>query len=255
MANPLLDLSARLVIAHRGNRVAAPENTMLALTEAEQLGADALEFDVRSTRDGIPVLMHDPTVDRTTNGSGRVDAHTLSELQALDASRARPRSGQRTIVPTLEQVLDRFRHLPLVIEIKDVRSLDAATRLVHAFGLDGRVVLGSAETEVMTRLYATDLDACASMHDALLLIPFALFGGTPRRPRYRVLSVTPNHRGIPIPVLRLTAAARRVGVPTQVWTVNEPARARRYWLGGVAGIITDDPAAMIRERRQSFGDG
>jgi glycerophosphoryl diester phosphodiesterase len=256
MANPLLDLRARLVIAHRGNRIAAPENTMLALAEAEQLGADALEFDVRTTRDGIPVLMHDATVDRTTNGSGRVDAHTLAELQTLDAARARPReTGQRVVVPTLEQVLERFRNLPLVIEIKEVRALESTTRLVHALGLSGRVILGSAETGVMNRLYTTGLDACASMHDALRLIPFALFGGTPRTPRYRVLSVTPNHRGIPIPVLRLAAAARRVGVPTQVWTVNDPARARRLWSGGVAGIITDDPAAMLRERAQSFGDG
>jgi glycerophosphoryl diester phosphodiesterase len=256
MNNPLLDLAARLVIAHRGNRVAAPENTMPALEEAEQLGADALEFDVRTTRDGVPVLMHDATVDRTTTGHGRLDGYALGELQALDAARTRPaHSRNRVAVPTLEQVLDRFRSLPMVIEIKDARAIEPATRLVRSLNLERRVIIGSSEVAVMNRLYATGLDACASMHDALRLIPYALFGGIPPKPRFRVLSVTPSHRGIPIPVLRLAAAARRVQVPTQVWTVNDAAQARRLWAGGVAGIITDDPGAMLRARAQPFGDG
>jgi len=256
MTNPLLDMDARLVIAHRGNRVAAPENTVAALAEAEQLGADALEFDVRTTRDDVPVLMHDPTIDRTTTGSGDLDAHSLAELQELDASRVRPRTDlPRIVVPTLEEVLDRFRRLPLVIEIKDVRAIEPTTRLIRKLGIEGHVAIGSSEPRVMNSLYATGLSACASMRDAVRVLPHALFGGTPSAPPYRVLSVTPRYWGIPVPVLRLAAAARRAGLATHVWTVNSPSMARQFWSGGVAGIITDDPGAMLRERAQSFGDG
>ena len=255
MQNPLLDVGARLVIAHRGNRIAAPENTLVALAEAEQLGADALEFDVHTTRDGVPVLMHDPTVDRTTNGTGRVDSYSLAELRALDASRTHPRGEGPVPVPALEEVLDRFRNLPLVIEIKDVRAIEPATRLVRAFNAQHRIVIGSAELAVMNNLYTTGLSACASMRDALRLMPFALFGGTPATPVFRVLSLTPHYLGLPVPVVRLAAAARRANVPTQVWTVNDPRLARHLWAGGVAAIITDDPGAMLRERSHSFGGG
>lgn len=252
--NPLLDPEARLVIAHRGNRVAAPENTILALEQAIALGADAVEFDVRASRDGVPVLMHDATVDRTTSGTGRVDAQEASALRTLDAGRARPgQSGAR--VPTLEEVMERLPAAFMVIEIKDVRSLEPTTRLVRRFGASGRVVLGSAEHDVMSRLYETRLATCASMLDALRLVPYALAGSAPPPPRFQVLSLTPIHGGIPIPVVRLARAARRIGIPTQAWTVNAPDVARRYWNGGVAGIISDDPAGMLRERAQSFGHG
>ena len=103
MAHPLSDLNAKLVIAHRGDRAHVPENTMEALARAVELGADGLEFDVRLTRDGVPVLMHDATVDRTTSGRGLVRENTLAELQALDASRGFSGwAGGKVTVPTLE---------------------------------------------------------------------------------------------------------------------------------------------------------
>jgi glycerophosphoryl diester phosphodiesterase len=252
MNNPLWDAHARLVIAHRGNRVAAPENTLPALEQAESLGADALEFDVRTTRDGIPVLMHDATLDRTTNGHGPLSAFSLAELRTLDAGRAvtQPMNAQ---IPALEQVLDRFGRLPLVIEIKDVGAIAPTVALIRRFGLTDRVVIGSSETRVMNQLYATGLHACASMRDALRLLPYAVSGRTPPPQPYRVLSITPRFRAIPIPVVRLAGAARRAGVTTHVWTVNEPSLATRFWRGGVNGIITDDPGAMIRARAQYFG--
>src|SRR6185295_1415172 len=100
-SNPMLDVAARLVIAHRGNRVRTPENTIESLREAVSLGVDALEFDVRSTRDGIPVLMHDATVDRTTDGTGKVGDLTRAEVGALNAGARRSNSPLR--VPALEE--------------------------------------------------------------------------------------------------------------------------------------------------------
>ncbi len=247
--NPLLDPNARLVIAHRGNRAQAPENTMEALRHAVALGVDALEIDVRATRDGVLVLMHDDTLDRTTSGRGLVADAQFADVQQLDAGRASAAwTGPKVAVPTLEEVLDQFRETAFIIEIKAVAAAEPTSRMVHRFGAQARVVVGSQESEVCQRMYRSGLRTCASKGDAIRLIPLAMAGLTPARPRYDVLSITPSVRGVPIPVLRMAAAARRAGVATQVWTVNDPARAVDLWRGGVAGIVTDDPEAMLRVR-------
>src|SRR3990167_4313755 len=92
----LLDPTQRLVIAHRGNSMHAPEDTLESLRQGMALGADGLEFDVRLSADGVPVVIHDPTLDRTTDGSGPVAACTLAELRALDAGYRFTRDGGRT---------------------------------------------------------------------------------------------------------------------------------------------------------------
>lgn len=249
MTNPLVDPNARLVIAHRGNRVRAAENTIFALQQAIDLGADALEFDVRITRDGIPVLMHDPTLGRTTNGHGLLESFSFAEVRTLDAGARAPNIADAPLkIPSLEEVLNAFRDIPLVIEVKELGAVEATEQLVRRFGAQDRVVIGSADTRVSERFYRTGLRTCASMRDAVRLIPIAMAGLTPAKPRYQVLSVTRRYRGMPIPVVRMAVAARKVGIATQVWTVNDPVVARKLWEGGVSGIVTDDPAAMLRAR-------
>jgi glycerophosphoryl diester phosphodiesterase len=249
--NPLLDPNARLVIAHRGNRIHAAENTVASLAEAIELGADAVEFDVRMTRDRVPVLMHDPNLDRTTDGHGAVADYTYAELTSLDAAARGPRpSAERAQIPTLEEVLSRFRQIPMVIEVKELRAAQATEQLVQRLGIQDRIVVGSADASVMAYFYRSELRACASMADAIRLIPRALLRLKPARPLYDVLSVPPRFRRAPIPVVAMAVAARRLGIPTHVWTVNDPKQARDLWRGGVAGIVTDDPAAMIRARSQ-----
>lgn len=249
MTNPLLDPNVRIVIAHRGNRVALPENTIEALRQAVELGADAIEFDVRLTRDGVPVLMHDPDLDRTTDARGRVSSYMLAELEEVNAgARISSTDGARYRIPTLEQVLDEFRETPMVIEVKERRAAEPTERLVRHLGMESRVLIGSAERGVMEWFYRTGLPSCASILDAALLIPFAFIGIAPQKPRYDVLSLTPEYRGFKVPIPRMARAARRAGVPTQVWTVNDPREARHLWGEGVAGIVTDDPGAMLRAR-------
>lgn len=249
MTHPLLDPLARLVIAHRGSRARAAENTIEALTDAVELGVDALEFDVRMTADGVAVLMHDPDLDRTTNGHGPVGSYAFSDLRTLDAAARAPGvSAPRALIPSLEEVLDRFRETPLVIEVKELAGVDPTERLVRAFGAEERIVVGSADARVMQRFYRSGLRTCASMTDAARLIPMALAGITPAKPQYDVLSITPRFHGVPIPVLRMTAVAKKAGIATQVWTVNDPRYARALWLGGVAAIVTDDPGAMLRAK-------
>jgi glycerophosphoryl diester phosphodiesterase len=245
------DPDARIVVAHRGNRVGAAENTLESLTQAVELGADAIEFDVRVTRDGVPVILHDPDLDRTTNGHGRLNAYSFEEVRTLNAAvRAPGNRDQRLQIPSLEEVLDRFRETPLVIEVKELAAADATESLIRRFGAQERVLLGSSVNAVTERFYRSGLRACASGLDASIMIPLAFLGISPGRRRYDVLSVTPTYYGLPIPVRRMAAAARKAGIPTQVWTVNDPVKARELWSAGVSGIVTDDPAAMIRARAQ-----
>jgi len=249
MTHPLFDPGSRLVIAHRGNSAHAPENTIEALQSAVDLGADALEFDVRLTRDGVPVLLHDATLDRTTSGQGRLSDFDLTQVRGLAAGRAAPQwTGARTAVPTLEEVLDRFRSTPAMIEVKELGAAEPTVQLIRRLGLEDHVALGSDDVRVMAHLSRSGLRTCASRTDALFLLPLALLGIAPRAPRYDVLAITPRYFGWPIPVLRMTAVAQGRGIPTHVWTVNDPADALAYWRGGVSGIVTDDPAAMLRAR-------
>ncbi len=245
----LLELGKRLVIGHRGNPVKFAENTIDSLQSAVDLGVDALEFDVRASRDGVPVTIHDATLDRTTNGTGRVDGLTSAELLTLDASARAPTRGSGQLrIPTLEQVLDRFREIPLVIEVKELAAADATERMVRRFGAQSRVLIGSPENAVSERFYRSGLATCASARDAAMLLPFALTGMSVARPQFNVLSIPPVYRGLPIPVERMAAVVARHSLPTHVWTVNDPAVARRYWERGITAIVTDDPAAMLRAR-------
>jgi glycerophosphoryl diester phosphodiesterase len=120
-------LSERVLnIAHRGGNRVAPEHTFPAFESALDIGADVLEMDFRVTSDGVLVLMHDQTVDRTTNGSGRVETFTFDEIRMLDAGydytpdggATYPYRGQGLLVLTLEEVLDRLQGVPMNIEIK-----------------------------------------------------------------------------------------------------------------------------------------
>jgi len=248
--NPLLDPNGRLVIAHRGNRVAAPENTIEALRQAIDLQVDAIEFDVRMTRDGIPVLMHDATVNRTTDGDGALNTLSLADVRTLNAGPSPTTGKERVGVPTLEEVFEQFPTTPFVIEVKELAAATATERMVRRFDAANRVVVGSAETPVMEHFYRTGIPCCASMKDAALLIPFGLLGLKPPKPFYDVLSLTSRYMGLPIPIRHMAASARRVGVPTQVWTVNDPAEARSLWASGIAAIVSDDPAAILRARTQ-----
>jgi len=247
--SPLLDPDARIVIAHRGNSAFAPENTIESLRQALELGADAVEFDVRVTRDGVPVLLHDPTLDRTTSGRGQLADVSLGEVRTLDASRGlRTWTGGKLSVPTLEETLDRFRETPMVIEVKEMAAAEPTVRLVHKLGLQGKVIVGSGETPVAERLYRSGLNAIASRMDALALLPLAVVGLYLPTPDYQVLSVTPTLGPLPIPSARLAAAARRMRVPMHVWTVNDAAQAVTLWGHGISGIITDRAAEMLVAR-------
>jgi len=141
----LLDPDAQPIIAHRGASGDFPENTILAFERGLALGADALEFDVRLSSDGIPVVIHDPTVDRTTNGKGAVRDLTARELSRLDA-------GLGEGVPTVADVLEVISDVPLIIEVKEVPAAIPLVGILKRHEAFGRVLVGSFEHAALRRV-------------------------------------------------------------------------------------------------------
>jgi glycerophosphoryl diester phosphodiesterase len=250
--NPLLDLSARPVIAHRGASAHAPENTLPAFELAVQQGADAFELDVRLTRDGAPVVIHDATLERTTSLTGPVRARTLAELRAADAGHWYTPDGGRTMpcrdqgvkIPTLAEVLWAFPATPVLVDVKEPEVQEAVRRVLVDEQPGERCVVASEDDAALTVFRDGPVPCGASAREIAELYRAVLFRRRLPLPRYRLLSVPVRHRGLPVPTRRFVAAARRLGCPVHVWTVNDLATARRLWARGVAGVVTDFPDSM-----------
>lgn len=249
----LTNPGVRCIIAHRGGAARAPENTIAALAGAAALGADAIELDVHLSRDGEVVVVHDATVDRTTDGRGRVRDHTATELARLDAGatfmpvegHGFPFRGRGIGIPRLADVIAAVPDMPLLIEVKVAEALAPTVQVLERTGSVGRAVIAAADWRAVAPARGGRLRTGASARDMarLLLSPVA-----PAVLPYAAVCAPERHWGVPLPMRRLVARARRAGAVTHVWTVNDIVAARRYWRMGVAGIITDVPDTMAAAR-------
>jgi glycerophosphoryl diester phosphodiesterase len=254
--NPLLDLEARPVIAHRGASAYAPENTIPSFELALRQGADALELDVRLSRDGAPVVIHDATLDRTSDLAGPVRGRTLAELRAADAGfRFTPDRGRsfpfrrgEARIPTLAEVLWTFPETPVMIEVKEAEVQEAVRRVLLDEGATERCVVASEHIGAIELFRQSPFACGASAPEIAALYRAALL----RRPtpacRYRLLSVPLRWHGLPVPTRGFVRAARALGAPVHVWTVNDSATARRLWARGVAGVVTNVPDVVRAAR-------
>jgi len=254
--NPLLDLDARLVIGHRGAAGLAPENTMAGFHLAAGLGVDAFELDIQLTSDGAPVVLHDDTLERTTDRTGPVGSVTLAELRAADAGarfsadggRTHPFRGQALRVPTFGEVLWAFPTMPMLVELKHPAAQDAVRRVLEQEGAVGRCVLAAGDPAALERFREPPFTCAASGPEIGALYRAALFRRPLPPPGYRCLSVPERWRGLPVPTAGFIRAARALGCAVHVWTVDRAAAARRYWSRSACGMVTNLPDA-IREAR------
>lgn len=264
--NPLLDVDARLVIGHRGAPALAPESTLASFTLALEGGADALELDVRATADGVPVVMHDATVERTTDGAGALAAMTLAELRRLDAgahharpalgtsdARDYPWRGRGLVAPTLDEVLAAFPETPIVVEIKTADAAAAARAVLEHHAAAGRCVVASFDVAALAPFRGGPFALGATRRDAVRLLATTLAGARPTSAGYATLCTPYRWRGARLPVAGFARALRSIGRTVHVWTVDEPAIALAFWRAGVQGIITNDPATMVRAREELGG--
>ncbi|HEX8632622.1 MAG TPA: glycerophosphodiester phosphodiesterase [Pyrinomonadaceae bacterium] len=254
-----------LVMAHRGGAGLWPENTAHAFAQAAALGADVLEMDLHSTADGALVVVHDATVDRTTNGAGRVSALTLAELKRLDAGyrwtndggRTHPFRGKGITVPTLREVLDAFPQARLNIDIKGAQPslVKSFCRMLGETRATARVTVASFNSETLAefRRECPDVSTAAGTEEVFALSSElqagrGLAGG---RARFRVVQVPETIGGRVWLTAELVAAAQRAGLEVHVWTVNDEASMRRLLALGVDGIITDYPDKLLALLRPS----
>jgi glycerophosphoryl diester phosphodiesterase len=237
MSNILLDPLAYPVIAHRGASGEYPENTLLAFAKGVEQGAEAIELDVRASADGVPVVIHDATLERTTTGTGPVGRCTAEQLAHVDA-------GAGETVPTVEQVLERFPQLPLLLEIKDARAAEPLLAVLRGHGAQRRVVVGAFDAAALTPFRGSGIARAATRAEVAAGWLWSRVGVGIPWPGYGVLSVPEQSGRLRVVDRAFVARARRALVPVHVWTVNERAVARRLRDMGVNGIITDYPVRM-----------
>lgn len=248
-----------IVVAHRGASAEEAENTLEAFERAVAVGADAVEFDVRLTTDGVAVVMHDAAVDRTTDGTGLVGGLTLAEIKRLHILTA---DGGATEVPTLEDALASLSGRAAVdIEIKHLpgepgfapdqeAEVEATLRALEAVGFVGPVLLSSfnpaslaharalapeVPTGLLTGFDVDAREALAAARDAghPWVLPFV----------GRVA-----HAGAAYP-----AEVHGAGLHLGTWLADDPADAVALMRAGVDAVATNDPATIVAARREAFG--
>jgi glycerophosphoryl diester phosphodiesterase len=253
----LLDPQARLVIGHRGNRAHAPESTLESLREAVALGVDAVEFDLRVSRDGTLVVFHDETLDRTTDGSGPVALRTVAELKRLDAGarftpdagRTFPWRGRGVTVSTFDEIVEALpRALPFIIELKTPAATEPLRAAIAHHGIARRVIVAGFDPAATRPLRGAGFALGASTPDVIGLVLPALLGRRIGPQRFQALCIPPLWHGIPVPIAALARGLRGSGTVTHVWTINDPAQALRLWRAGVQGVISDDPGPILAAR-------
>jgi len=241
---------APLCIAHRGASARAPENTLAAFERAFDDGADWIECDVRLTADGAPIVLHDATLDRTTNGRGPAARRTLAEVKRFDAGAWFGRRFARQTVPTLAEVLDCARHRGGVnIELKCDPAIgpirEAHRRLARAVGaaiaaarFPGPIVVSSFSRPALRAARTAMPHACLGY-----LVSRSARG---TKSLHRAIGLWSLHPHVRLASRARFGAARRLGLRLLAWGADDPADARRIAALGADGLMADDPAALGR---------
>ncbi|UCZ57304.1 glycerophosphodiester phosphodiesterase [Desulfurispirillum indicum] len=254
------------VIAHRGGALLWPENTLLAFRESVALGVDGLEFDVHMSADGVPMVIHDSTVDRTTNGSGSVSSLSRQQIQSLDAGyhfspwhspQTFPWRRHNVTIPTLEEVFREFPHVPMVIEIKQVEPdmVEAVGELILRYGRAERTLVASFSPAVMQAFrqrYPTVATGAIQREVATFVLLNSLFSAQAYTPRSEAFFV-PSHVGrFPLTTSRFIANAQRRNIFVAAWTINETEELQRLSRRNIDALVTDRPdlALNLLERGQ-----
>ena len=252
--------SRPLVFAHRGGCHLGPENTIAAFDLGVAAGADGLELDVHLSSDGVVVVHHDETLDRTTSGSGPLARLTAAELAAVDAGYhftrvdGVPFRGQAVGVPTLRDVLQRYRDLPVIIEMKvdsaemglavaaEVRRADALDR-VCAAGFGCRAVRAIRES-------LPDIASSACASEVRMALYRSWLRWPVRRAAFGGYQVPESSEGHTIVSPRFVRHSHRAGLKVQVWTVDEEPDMRRLLKWGVDALISNRPDVAVRVRNE-----
>lgn len=256
--HPYFDLPGPLVIGHRGSAGSRPENTLLSFEQALADGAHILESDIHLSRDGIPILLHDPMLDRTTDGRGEASRLDLADLKRLDAgyhfedeSGERPYRSRGIRIATLEEAFSTFPEARFNLEIKsaDPRATAATLDLVARYDRAERTLLTAGEDPVMRILrealgrHAVVPAVSACLGEIVAAIQSALTGD-PMPEGVMALQIPPVFAERPLVTRELVEHAHGHGVAVHVWTINDLEEIGALLELGVDGIVTDHPGRM-----------
>lgn len=243
------------VIGHRGAAGIAPENTLPSFRHALRADVDAVEFDLQCTRCGRLVVLHDETLERTTDGTGRVEETDLEALRKLDAGhrfspdggRSFPFRGRGIRVPTLEEVLAEVPDLPVIAEIKSARAGRALAAWLAESPDAHRILVGGFSREHVEPAGRVARWRCAYTEELRAYVLLGKVGlGRLARPRVDAAMVPERKGAIRVVTRRFVRRAHADGLGVFVWTVNRPDDMRRLFDRGVDGLVSDVPARVRR---------
>lgn len=256
-----------MVIAHQGGEQLRPSNTLAAFDNAVELGVDVLEMDIHQTADSVIVLMHDATVDRTTDGSGAIKEMSFAEIRELDAGyywtdddgATYPYRGQGIQVPTLEEMFQRYPDMRMNIEIKQETAsmVRPFCQLIHDYNMEEKILVATFHQATMEEFRETCPQVITSMVEPEIQLFFglntvflgALFqapGTTFQVPRTSSLPIIGE---VDVITERFVRVAHSHNIQVHAWTINETAEMERLIGLGVDGIITDRPDLLLEVTR------
>lgn len=257
-----------LVIAHRGGLIHAPENTLEAFSHAESIGVDILEYDVFITADGELVVIHDDTVDRTTDGSGRVNDLTLAEIQELDAGyHFENEEGEAVYrdsgvkIPSVEEVFQEFGHMRQLIELKATNDPDRYEdmiqemwRLIEEYDVHDTVLIASFDHDINLRFDevsgGTVAIGAGEQETRDFVIRKKAFANALYRPTANAFQLPTEQEGFNLADWKLIRGAEQRGMEVYYWTINDEETMRELIDLGAHGIMTDNPELLIEILRE-----
>ncbi len=264
------DFSRPRIFAHRGGCALGPENTIAAFDLGLAAGADGLEFDVHLSADGVPVVFHDETLDRTTNASGRLADRTAAELAEVDAAYwfttsegSFPFRNQGIGISTLREVLHRYPDIPVIVEMK-LDHPEMGRRVADEIRLAGAVDRACGAGYGASSLHAVrealPALATSACHPEVRLALYRSWVEWPtRRAAYGGYQVPERSGLLRVVSRRFLRHAHSAGRKVDVWTVDEKADMERLLHWGVDGLISNRPnlAVQVRDeflRRKAAGE-
>ncbi|WP_320121525.1 glycerophosphodiester phosphodiesterase [uncultured Sphaerochaeta sp.] len=246
------------VVAHRGDSAHFPENTLSAFLSACALGVDVIETDVHLSKDGQLVIWHDETLDRNTDGAGRVEDHTLAELKTYDAGytftpnngETFPFRGKGVQLCTLREALEACPNQRFNIDLKskDPAIVDTFIEVIHSVQAIKRIVAASFHLSnlKLLRKKAPDILTSVTTLEVVPLLALQKLHLLSGKKHSIIFQVPTRQWGIEVVTPSFIQTMHNRGSIIQVWTINEEAEMKRLYQMGVDSVMTDKPALAIK---------
>jgi glycerophosphoryl diester phosphodiesterase len=260
---PFFKNNRPLVFAHQGGELLTPSNTIAAFTKAADMGVDILDTDLHITKDGYLVAIHDPTVDRTTNGHGKISEMTLSEIQRLDAgfhfkdlNGNYSYRGKGAYIPTAEELFQKFGDFRWSMEIKDDnppgRYKEMARKLwalIQKYHMEDKIIISSFDQTILSTFnqYAKGRVAVSAGRQEVtkFVIFHKFFLRDLYQPQTDAFQIPTDNSGFDLTDQKLIDGAHRRGMNVIYWTIDDPKTMKKLIDSGADGIQTNRPDLLI----------